>query len=241
MSEEPDERGRALSRRPAPDDYAVGYGKPPVANRFRKGQSGNPAGRPRGTGTKKAPIVSSPQEERLKAIILEEAYRTIQVNDASGPITMPMAQAVIRSLAVNAAKGHQRAQRQFAELLTTTERERRRRHEEWLDVAMTYKIEWERELERRARLGIVGPEPLPHPDHVQIDLYAGTARVIGPSTKEEKARWDLWQAQKPALEKELRALERMLRRSDCPDRRAVEREAERTRRALSWLNGGSAE
>ena len=28
-----------------PRDHAVGYGKPPVANRFQKGQSGNPAGR----------------------------------------------------------------------------------------------------------------------------------------------------------------------------------------------------
>ena len=31
----------------ASSGYAVGYGKPPVHTRFRKGQSGNPAGRPR--------------------------------------------------------------------------------------------------------------------------------------------------------------------------------------------------
>ena len=30
-------------------DYAVGYGKPPVETQFRKGQSGNPGGRRRGT------------------------------------------------------------------------------------------------------------------------------------------------------------------------------------------------
>ena len=30
------------------DDDAVGYGRPPVSTRFRKGQSGNPRGRPRG-------------------------------------------------------------------------------------------------------------------------------------------------------------------------------------------------
>jgi Family of unknown function (DUF5681) len=29
------------------NDYEVGYGKPPVASRFKKGQSGNPGGRPR--------------------------------------------------------------------------------------------------------------------------------------------------------------------------------------------------
>jgi hypothetical protein len=32
-------------------DYAVGFGKPPTASRFQKGQSGNPGGRPRRTKT----------------------------------------------------------------------------------------------------------------------------------------------------------------------------------------------
>src|SRR5258706_8730777 len=31
-----------------PGDYEVGYGKPPKKHRFKKGQSGNRAGRPRG-------------------------------------------------------------------------------------------------------------------------------------------------------------------------------------------------
>ena len=30
-------------------DYTVGYGKPPTATRFKKGQSGNPKGRPKGS------------------------------------------------------------------------------------------------------------------------------------------------------------------------------------------------
>src|SRR6266849_2816817 len=48
--------GASLMRRcrqPMPTDrkrdYEVGYGKPPVHTRFRKGQSGNPRGRPRGS------------------------------------------------------------------------------------------------------------------------------------------------------------------------------------------------
>ena len=95
----------------------------------------------------------------MKSILLDEAYRTIKVNEGSGQITVPMAQAVIRSLAVNAVKGNQRAQRLFTELLFTTERENKRLHDEWLDVAITYKVEWERELERRERLGIEGQSP----------------------------------------------------------------------------------
>ena len=31
-----------------PNDFKGGYGKPPEQSRFQKGQSGNPAGRPRG-------------------------------------------------------------------------------------------------------------------------------------------------------------------------------------------------
>ena len=131
------------------------------------GQSGNPKGRPKGSKNKsKVPALN---EERMKSILLEEAYRTIKVNEGSGQVTVPMAQAVIRSLAVNAAKGNQRAQRLFTELLFTTERENKRLHDEWLDAAITYKVEWERELARRERLGITGPEPLPHPDHVVIN------------------------------------------------------------------------
>jgi Family of unknown function (DUF5681) len=32
-----------------PNDHEVGYKRPPVANRFKKGQSGNPSGRPKKT------------------------------------------------------------------------------------------------------------------------------------------------------------------------------------------------
>ena len=66
--------------------YEVGYGKPPVHTRFRKGQSGNPGGRAARTAT-----------ERAKALLLEEAYRTVTVEDGDRVLELPAIQAVLRS------------------------------------------------------------------------------------------------------------------------------------------------
>jgi len=38
--------------------YDVGYGKPPEATQFKKGQSGNPNGRPKGTRNLKTDVVA---------------------------------------------------------------------------------------------------------------------------------------------------------------------------------------
>lgn len=105
MSKDPDSKQRkALTALPTANTYEVGYGKPPLASRFKPGRSGNPRGRPR--GAKNRPPPPALNEERLKSIILDEAYRAVTVNDAKGPVTIPMAQAIVRSLAVNAAKGN---------------------------------------------------------------------------------------------------------------------------------------
>ena len=213
---------------PATAKYEVGYGKPPAATRFQPGQSGNPGGRPKGARNKLPAL----NEERLKTIILEEAYRAIRINDGDRQIKVPMAQAIIRAVAVNAVKGQQRAQRLFTELLTTTERENKTLNDEWLDVAMTYKIEWEKELERRARLGITDlPEPLPHPDHIVLDMQTGTAVIRGPSTKQEKSLWDRIRGREQDFVEELRELENLRNDPDCPQDILL-LEIERTRKVL---------
>lgn len=72
-----DEMAKRLRNLPARKRYEVGYGKPPVATRFRKGVSGNPRGRPKGARNRRPAL----NEERLKDIILDEAYRMISVRD----------------------------------------------------------------------------------------------------------------------------------------------------------------
>ena len=150
-----------------------------------------------------------------------------------GAVITPMAQAIVRAVAVNAVKGQQRAQRLFTEMLTTTERENKALHDQWMDVAMTYKIEWDRELERRRQFGITDlPDPLPHPDHIVLDLHAGTVRVTGPSTKEEKVLWDLIKGRREDFEEELRELEQLAKDPDYPHRAFVLKDLEHTRKVL---------
>ena len=115
----------------------------------------------------------------------------VSVDEQDGPIEMAMIQAVVRSLAVNAQKGNQRAQKLFIGLLQSLDRESQRARIDFVDAAIEYKLDWESELERRRKMDISdAPEPLPHPDHVVIDFNAGSVRIAGPMTKEEKRTWD---------------------------------------------------
>ena len=81
-------------------------------------------------------------------------------------------------------------------------------------MAMDYKSVWEDELERRKKHGITdAPAPLPHPDHIEINLQAGAVGIVGPSTKEEKVVHDLWIAQKQELVAKFDKLQKRLKAS----------------------------
>lgn len=218
--------------------YEVGHGKPPEATRFKPGQSGNPKGRPKG---KKNPPVAA-QHERLKSIILEEAYRSIKVNDGASQVTVPMAQAVMRSLAVTAAKGNTRAQKLFSELLANTEMSNKKADDDWLETMINYKSEWEMELERRKFHGITAlPDPLPHPDDIIVDFRRNTVAIHGPMDKRELADLDLWLSRKHDNEAELTELESIIQeQQDSPYLKHFEIEVIHTKRILDIITSALA-
>ena len=162
--------------------YEVGYGKPkpPFASRFKPKQSGNPRGRPLGSKNRI-------KDSDLASIVLSEAQRTIKINDGERSIKVPVAKAIVRAIAINAMKGNPHAQRQATELMHAAEREKERKERELVSAVLDYKMRAQEELDRRARFGTTGPEVIPHPDQIIVDLRNDDIRIVGPLTKEEKA------------------------------------------------------
>jgi hypothetical protein len=131
---------------------------------------------------------------------------------------------------------NQRAQRLFTQILAATETANKRLHDEWLETAITYKTEWESEIERCRRQGIEPPNPLPHPDDIVIDMRTGTVRIKGPMTPEEKKEWDWLRERKVEFEKELTELQQLLiDEPDCDYRRVVEDDIARTEKLLAMF------
>jgi hypothetical protein len=75
---------------------SICYGKTPVHSRFKKGQSGNPKGRPEGVKNLKIDL----NEELQERIVIREGPRAVRVSKQ---------RAIIKSLVVRTVKGDARA------------------------------------------------------------------------------------------------------------------------------------
>src|SRR2546430_15071434 len=85
--------------------YEVGYGKPPVADRFVQGRSGNPRGRPKRAVSKKS--ASKPHiDSSTRELFLSAAKRPVKVRDGDSLLEIPVLEAVIRAVSVAAMKGN---------------------------------------------------------------------------------------------------------------------------------------
>jgi hypothetical protein len=76
--------------------YEVGYGKPPRQYRFRRGQSGNPKGRPKGT-------------KNTATLLREILDRKIEVRSGTGVRKISIREAMLTRFAESALEGDTRA------------------------------------------------------------------------------------------------------------------------------------
>lgn len=206
--------------------YEVGYGRPPVHGQIKPGEVRNQNGRPKGSKNK----VGAPEE--FYNVILEEARREVPLGDGSGG-SIPMQRAIVRSTNVAAVKGNTHAQRLSADMIRVATLELRRTQEIEIATAMEYKNACALESRRRERLKAEGPEFLPNPDHVEIDLAAGCVWIRGPATEHEKiafARWHNYQSEWLA---ELSELKEELDGASAKRRPNIKREIDRTEALLT--------
>lgn len=197
--------------------YEVGYGRPPAERRFKPGASGNPRGRPRGI---KKSTSSTLDADRAKGLLLEEAYRPVALREGDCIIELPAIQAVFRAKGVSAMKGNRFAQKTLAELVGKVEAERTEALTTDFGSAVEYKFKWEQEIERCRQVGLPVPNPLPHPDDIFIDARAGTAKFVGPMTKQEQAWFDHTVQLMKLLQYQVSTCADAARRARSPARRA---------------------
>lgn len=161
--------------------FGVGYGKPPQHTRFKKGQCGNPKGRP------KAVDLDLDSDRSANAIALKEAERLITVREGATTREMPAINAVARKQIATAFGGSAYAQKHLTERYHWAELERRHKIAKEIEV-FTYYVESRRaEIAEAKTNGQPPPNPLPHPDDVVIDREKGV-RFIGPLCEEDVAR-----------------------------------------------------
>lgn len=85
-------------------DYPVGYGKPPKDTQFKPGQSGNPAGRPKGS-------------RNLKTVLLDVLSEEITIRENGRPLVISKLEALCRSLAADALAGDKQTRKMLIDVL----------------------------------------------------------------------------------------------------------------------------
>ena len=89
-------------------DERIGYGRPPLANRFRAGQSGNPRGRPKGA-------------RNLSTVVASALGERVAVTENGRRRRITKLEAAIKQLVNRAAAGEARATQLLIQLAQATE------------------------------------------------------------------------------------------------------------------------
>ena len=97
---------------------------------------------------------------------------------------------MMRSIAVNAAKGQPRSQKLFTDILSKTEAQRRQEYEESRSAFLQIQHNWEDRLLHCRATGQPIPNPAPHPDDLRFNPQTGDVTCVGPINEADRTRWE---------------------------------------------------
>jgi hypothetical protein len=147
-------------------DYQVGFGKPPKESQYRKGQSGNPKGRPPGS--------------RNASTLLDEALKErVVVSENGRRRAMTKLEAILKQLVNRAAQGDHRA----TQLLLAHQIPRIEQHEASRSA-----------MAERSPLPPLPSAEETHRRHLEIAKILHTAGAIGTGSDEASDYTPEWQA-----------------------------------------------
>ena len=165
-------------------DYEVGYRKPPRQSQFRKGESGNPKGRP-----KKASSPVPTGADSIDSIFSNEMSRLVTLTEGGKSQQVSFLAALVKSALNNATKS--RLERKYLfdlsrELHRIDLEDRRARYDEWREIAAHHR----RILESHRTRGTEPPPLYPHPDDLVFDPETLKVRCFGPMSAQEAPLYD---------------------------------------------------
>lgn len=162
--------------------YEVGYKKPPAEHRFKKGESGNPSGRPRKA---KTTLGGHPMDSWWQEAWLDQANKLVTVTINGRRVRRRMGHLALERVFADAAAGRPTAMRIVTQKMGEAERLQRERWERDIETTGCVHRRATAELQMRLAAGEANPVVLPHPDDFVCDRETGTVRIVGPTDMEQ--------------------------------------------------------
>ena len=165
--------------------YDAAYAEPPKDTRFKRGQSGNPAGRPLGSRNKPKIL----NDVLLTEMLREEYSRPVEVKVGDEAESIPIIRSIIRKRYAAADAGDEKAQLWAIASVREVEARDAKDDEAEFVYAEKYKARF-----KNIRIGGLSGDddvksPVPNPNHIILNGRDRTVTFVGPTNAPEHIDW----------------------------------------------------